>query len=139
MGRSCYFAFENIYYPTEVPGVSDILGRCKTGDRITIKLDNEFSPPFPARSPSTYGNIPTPLPSTLDGGTTYTIIDNDYESISEYSPEGKKHVCALFVEPVGSDSRDDLIQTWIITTDGYVREIEAYTVIEKIMWVALEK
>jgi len=120
MGRSFYFSFNNIALPSEVPIVSHILKQCKNDDLITIEIDTTYEPLTFPRAPSTYGHMPVLL-----ANDTYKIINNDFESIS-----GHVGIRALYVRPY--PDKEELISSWIITTDGYVRDIEGYTVVAKL-------
>jgi hypothetical protein len=121
MGRSFYFSFKNIVFPPEVPIVSHILDQCTNGDLISITIDDTYEPSTFPRAPSTYGYLPVSLVND-----TYTVMNNNFESISEYGAT----VRALYVRPI--PDKEEFISTWIITTDGYVRDIEGYTIIAKL-------
>jgi hypothetical protein len=128
MGRSFYFSFDNIEFPPKVPNVSTVLETLNSGDLLEIKLDTLFEPSRMARAPSTYGEISTPL---MNG--VYFIINSNYENLSENNISLR----SIFVKPF--PNQEELFSDWIITTDGYVREIEAYSIIGKILEVKIHK
>lgn len=129
MGRSLNFTHKTIKLPNPTSWAR-VLKKLKCGDVITLEFsktssdgvvinNNYFFPrslsPCPLlRSPSTYGKLNTPIIRGI-----YIVVDTDCD------PDIKNvGIRSLAVRNICYDPNDYFLD-WFITTDGFVREIEA--------------
>lgn len=124
MGRSLMFSYNNISKPAPISiDVLSLLKRRFIVSNFSIKKgieSNEFMPSTVTRSPSTYKY----RESLINPGIQY-IVDNDNYDPTLFAKTGLR---AFALRDV-SIQEDNHIATWIITTDGYVRESEDYGII----------
>ena len=109
------FSSNDVKCPAPISqNVADTLGTLQVGDSVQLSFGQESL--MITRTPSTYGGEPLPR---YNGTYQVTCIDNDSE-ISQ--PLGMRSITVI---PAQS-TVDQYFTTWMISTDGYVREVEGW-------------
>ena len=119
MGRSPFFSIKNIECPPSVP-VPELM-TLQVGQIVSINFES-FSVGTIPRSISTYGYTP----SCSNSHINYVVESTDY--VPELSKIGLSAI-ALRDPKIPEDEH---IVGWVITSDGYVREIEHFGILYKI-------
>lgn len=134
MGRGFMFSYEHISKPTPI-GI-DALALLKRGFSVSNLLiedgvkHNEFELSPVPRCPSNYGYEE----SSIDPSIKY-VVDNENCDPTLFAKTGLRAISLRDV----SIPEDNHIATWLITTDGYVRENEEYGIIGYITSIAISE
>lgn len=125
MGRSITFDY-NIHLPTEIYKISDILKKLDVGNVVYnlsfcegIK-DETYVRPRLLRSASNYGYETSPI----NNKTTYIVDETNFDPQLLH----RTGLNAITIRDV-TINKNNHLATWLITTDGYIRESEEYGII----------
>lgn len=122
MGRSLTFTMDDIYYPKPLPSSFD-LSSLKVEENIKIYYEKEKQeePRGLQRSVSCYRKNPSPISDI----SVYVVESIDYQQ------DLKNNIRVIVVRDININ-KDNHIYSWCITTDGYIREIEHFSILYKI-------
>jgi hypothetical protein len=126
MGRNFTFSYKNIPKPKPIANGIDSIPFLKEGSTVLNLLmrlgvvNDEFTLPLLRRCPSNYGFEESNIASNI-----IYIVDNDNCDTTLFAETGLRAI-ALRDTTI---PKDEHIATWVITTDGYVRNNEDYGII----------
>jgi hypothetical protein len=125
MGRSPFFNTDDVELPAEKPACASILETLQPGQRVTLNI-NRAVPGRVNRTPSTYGY------NTSNCHAVELIVDD-----INYDASLNKHGIRAIALRDPRIGRDMHMYTWVVTTDGYVRECEHFGIMHELETVEL--
>ena len=123
MGLGFNFSYDNIPKPQSIGLDLALLTQSKFVSNLSIQfgiMNNEFTLPLLRRCPSNYG-----YQESLIMHNIVYVVDNDNCDTTLFA---KTDLRAIALRDT-TIPKDDHIATWVITTDGYVRNNEDYGII----------
>lgn len=125
MGRSPFFNVDDVELPAEKPACSAILETLQPGQRVTLYINLDV-PGRVHRTPSTYGH----------NTSSYHAVELIVDDIN-YDASLNKHGIRTIAFREPQLEHDTHMYTWVVTTDGYVRECEHFGIMHELETVDL--